>query len=154
MQHLEQLTPRATQIMDLAIQGLTSGDIAKRLGLSHPYICQIMGAANFQHSLAVRRERLEERLDDKITNAAVEAADVLKEHAVQAAKNLVAMADGNASPIALRANESVLDRVGVSRKVDGRGGAAAAAIVIIDNDTARVIQETLAIEEETDEPDA
>jgi len=145
MNHMEQLTPRAADMLDLRIQGLTSGQIAQRLNLSHPYVCSVMGAPNFQHMLSVRREKLENRIDDKVANATVEAADVLKEHAVQAAKNLVEIADSSKTPIALRANESVLDRVGVSKKSDG-GIKMAQQIVIIDNDTARVIQETMRME--------
>jgi hypothetical protein len=142
---MEQLTPRAVQIMDLTIQGLKSGQIAERLGLTGAYVSTITSAANYQHQLAIRREKLENRIDDKVVNATVEAADVLKEHSVQAARNLVAMADGDKSPISLRANESVLDRVGVSKKSDG-GIKMAQQVVIIDDKTAKTIQETLEME--------
>lgn len=145
MDHAEQLTPRAAQIMDFAIQGLTSGQIAKRIDLSHPYICTIMSAPNFQHQLAIRREKLEERIDDKVANATVEAGTVLKEKAVKAAERLVELVDSENDPLALRASESVLDRVGVSKKTDG-GIKLNQQIVIVDDKVARRIQETLEME--------
>lgn len=145
MEFMESLTPRAAQIMDLAIQGLTSGEIAKRLDLTQTYISTIRGAANFQHQLAIRREKLDDRIDDKIVNATVEAADVIKEHVVQAARNLVEMADCDKNPLSLKANESVLDRGGIPKKVDG-GVTQAQQIVIIDDKTAKAIQETLEME--------
>jgi len=145
MEHMEQLTPRAAQIMDLAIQGLGSGDIAKRLELTQPYVCVIMGAGNFQHQLAIRREKLENRIDDKVANATVEAGDVLKDASIQAARKLVALVENDNNPIALRASESVLDRVGVSKKTDG-GARMTQQVVIIDDKTARMVQETLEME--------
>ncbi len=149
MEFMESLTPRAAQIMDLAIQGLPAGQIAKRIGLSQTYISTIMGAANFQHQLAIRREKLDDRMDDKIVNATVEAADVIKDHVVQAARNLVRMADCDKNPLSLKANESVLDRGGIPKKVDG-GIKMTQQIVIIDDKTAKAIQETMEMEKVND----
>ena len=146
MEYADQLTPRATQIMDLAILGLNSREIAQRLDLSEPYICQIKGAANFQHQLAIRQEKLRERIDDKIVNATVEAGDVLKKSAVAAAKKIVDLVESENDPLALRASESVLDRVGVIKKGD-HGPLLQQQIVIIDEKTARAIEETLKMED-------
>lgn len=145
MEYMEQLTPRAAQIMDLAIQGLTSGQIAQRLEMSPPYISTIMGAANFQHQLSIRREKLEGRIDDKVVNATVEAGSILKENAVRAAQKIVDLVENDNNPLALRASESILDRIGVSKKVDG-GATMVQQVVIIDDKTARAIQETLEME--------
>lgn len=147
MEHAETLTPRATEMLDLAIQGLKPGQIAERLSLSLPYVSTILNAPNFQHMLAIRRGKLEDRIDDKIVNSKVEAADVIAAHAVEAAKKLVALADCEHNPIALRASESILDRAGVIKKSDG-GGRMTQQIVIIDNKTAQVIQETLEMEKD------
>ena len=147
MEHAETLTPRAMEMLDLAIQGLKPGQIAERLSLSLPYVSTILNAPNFQHMLAIRRGKLEDRIDDKIVNSKVEAADVLADHAVQAARNLVALADCQRNPLSLKANESVLDRAGVIKKSDG-GVKMAQQIVIIDNKTAQVIQETLEMEKD------
>lgn len=147
MEHAEQLTPRAVQIQDLAIQGLTSGQIAKRLDMSHPYICTIMSAPNFQHQLAIRRAKLEDRIDDKVANATVEAGTILKGASIEAAKKLVDLVDSSNDPLALRASESVLDRVGVSKKTES-GVAMIQQVVIIDDKVAKTIQETLEMETE------
>lgn len=146
MDHAEQLTPRATQIMDLAIQGLRSGQIAERLGLSHPYVCTVMSAPNFQHQLAIRRERLEDRIDEKVANATVEAATILKENAVRAAKKLVELVDGSDNPLALRASESVLDRAGVTKKSERGGLMMQQQVIVLDEKTAQAIEETLMME--------
>jgi len=145
MNHMEQLTPRAVQIMDLAIQGLKSGEIAKRLDLTHPYICTVMAAPNFQHQLSVRRGRLEDKIDEKIINTTVEAGNEIKKHAVAAARKMVDLLDNDSPAIQHRAAGDILDRAGVCKKSD-QGIKMQQQIVIIDDKTAKVIEETLMME--------
>ena len=147
MNHMEQLTPRATQIMDLAIQGLKSGAIAKRLDLSHPYICTVMSAPNFQHQLSIRRGKLEDKIDEKIVNTTVEAGNEIKKHAVEAARKMVDLLDNDSPAIVHRAAADVLDRAGVCKKSD-QGVKMQQQVVIIDNKTAKIIEETMLMDAE------
>ena len=142
---MEQLTPRHFEIIDLAIQGLKSGEIAKRMKLTLPYVSTIMGAPNFQHQLAMRRERYVDKLDDKIINSTVEAGNVLKENAVKAANTMVALLDNGSAPIQRQAAAEVLDRAGVQKQ--NPSTLIERQTVVIDEKSAKIITETLKIEQ-------
>lgn len=140
----EKISPRATQIMDLHIQGLRSKDIAARLGLTPRYVGEIINAPNFQHTLAIRRSLFEEKLDNKIVNTTISAADEIKKHAKAAADRLVSLLDGDSESTQMKASTEILDRVGiVSQK---KGAEVSASVVIVDEKSAALINETLRME--------
>lgn len=143
----EKISPRACQIMDLHIQGLKSKQIAERLELTPRYIGEIINAPNFQHTLAIRREKLQERLDDKIVNSTVDATNELKKHAIAAANKVVELMEGSDSEsIQLKSSTEILDRAGVvSQK---KGAEATATVVIVDDESAALINETLRMDME------
>ena len=57
------LTPRSMKIMDMVIEGLKSGMIAKELDLTVQYVSTIIHAPQFQHQLAIRRENYQDHFD-------------------------------------------------------------------------------------------
>lgn len=144
---MEQLTPRHFEIIDLTIQGLKSGQIADRLGLSHPYVSTVMAAPNFQHSLAMRRASFVDKLDEKVINTTVEAGNILKEAAVRAANNLVNKLDCSSDPLQVKAACEILDRSGVPKQAPS-SVTMTQQVVIIDEKSAKVIQEMLLIEKD------
>ena len=147
LNQMEQLTPRAYEIIDLAIQGLRSGAIAKRLELTHPYVCTIMSAPNFQHQLAMRREKLSDKIDDKIVNTTVEAGNVLKENAIRAANKMVDLLDNESAPIQQKAASEILDRTGIAKQLTS-SSTLQQQVVIVDEKSAMIIKETLMIEKD------
>ena len=140
METLENLNPTAYAIMDCVIEGLSGREIADKLGLSEYYISTIKGGPQFQHQLAIRRARYSEKHDDEVARKAVQANDVLRQHAAEAAQNLVNLMNADSDSIKLRAAEGVLDRTGSPRQ----GGAQVqVANITINEGDAALIKETL-----------
>ena len=139
---MEQLTPRHFMIMDLIIQGCKTGDIAKRLGLAHAYICTIVGDASFQHRLAMRREKFTEKLDERVINTVIEAGDALKENAKRAADKLVMLLDTGTPGIQKAAASDILDRVGLGKQTQSLTSVSS-KVVIIDEKSATIIENLL-----------
>ena len=146
---LENLSPRATAIMDLLIQGMKPGEIAKTLSISNTYVSEICNAPQFQNSLAIRRSRIADKIDDSIvesrTKAAQEVAEaerVLKESAREAAERMAAMVNSGNDSIALRASAEILDRSGLPKQTS-QPSLAGASVTVINNETAVLIKETM-----------
>ena len=142
---MEQLTPRHFQIMDLAVQGLPSGEIAKRINLGGAYVSTIMAAPNFQHQLAMRRAKFEERLDDKIVNTTIEAGNVLKQNAIRAANKMVSLLDSGTPGLQKSAAADIMDRVGLAKQTQ-QNVDVNAKVVVLDAKSASVIETLLAEE--------
>lgn len=147
MQTVPHITPRAATIMDFVIQGMKSGEIAERLGLSLSYVSTVINAPQFSDALAIRRGNISQQVDDRsiehLQEAANESRDadrILREHARKAAENMARLADGDNDSIALRANADILDRVGPQKRT---GVDATQTIVNIDINAAMLIKETL-----------
>ena len=137
---MEKLTPRSFQIIDLVVQGVKSGQIAKRLSLSHAYVSQIMSAPQFQHQLAMRREKVQDRMDGQIVDSTIEASNKLKKHAIDAANKMVELLDNGSANLQKSAAAEILDRTGV--KTDDKAQVAA-AVIVIDDKSAAVIKQAL-----------
>lgn len=147
MQTVDTITPRAAKIMDLVMQGLKSGQIAERIGLTPTYVSAILHAPQFQHQLAIRRGKFEEKFDDEIITSEIEAANVLREHSKQAANRMVELLDSSKDEMAFRASADILDRAGV-QKQSKNTTINQTAIVVLDEKRARLIQETLEMGED------
>lgn len=149
MQTTEHLTPRATQIMDLVIQGMKSGAIAERLGLTGPYVSVVVNAPQFKHQLAIRQKRLADRADDAAFDQNQEAIRVvqdadntLKANAKAAADKMVALLDAESEAIQHRAAVDILDRDGLQRQTKTNIDATQ-TITVLDEKAAQLIKETL-----------
>ena len=136
----EYSTPLSVAIMNLYVQNLTGPQIAERLGHSRQYVSSIIKAPNFQHQLSIRRATIADGIDDKVINAEMEAANVLKAHAKETAEKMVELLEDESSGIQLRAAADILDRVGPQKRQ--KNAEASVAIVMIDGDAARLIKET------------
>lgn len=141
----EKISPRAHRIMDLHLQGLRSKDIAAKVGMTPRYIGEIINAPNFQHMLAIRRNQIQEKLDNEIVDTTVDAANELKRHAKAAADRLVELVDGDSESTQLKSSVEILDRAGVvSQK---KGVEASATVVVVDEKSATLIADTLRMDE-------
>ena len=139
---MEQLTPRHFMIMDLLIQGSKTGEIAKRIGMTHAWVCTIVNDASFQHRLAIRRAKFTEKLDEKAINTVIEAGDTLKKHAVDAANKLVEMLDTGTPGLQKASAVDILDRVGIGKQTQN-STSVSSKVVIIDEKSATVIEKLL-----------
>jgi len=140
---MEQLTPRHYQIMDLVIQGVKSGQIAKRLDIGHSYVSTILGGPNFQHQLTMRRAKFQDKLDEKIVNTTVEAGNVLKAAAVRAANRMANLVDAGTPGLQKSAAADILDRVGLAKQTQ-QNIDVSAKVVVLDAKSASVIEDLLA----------
>jgi predicted transcriptional regulator len=142
MQTVDTITPRAAKIMDLVMQGLKPGQIAERIGLTRAYVSTLLHAPQFQHQLAIRRGKFEEKLDDEIITSEIEAANVLRKHSKEAAERMVQLLDSSKDEMVYRASADILDRTGVQKQPKNTT-INQTAIVVLDEKRARLIQETL-----------
>ena len=135
------LTPRAMKIMDMVIAGLKSGAIADKLGLTVQYISTIVHAPQFEHQLAIRRERFEEEFDHSLIETEQEAASILKRNAAEAARKLVKLLDSESEAIVHKTSTDIMDRVGPTKQ--NRNIDIAQTNIIINDSMASLIKETL-----------
>jgi hypothetical protein len=126
--------------MDLVIEGLKPGQIAERLNLTLSYVSTIIHAPQFDHQLAIRRERIEERIDSDVVDRIQESTEILRKNAVAAANRIAAQVDSESDAIAFRASTDILDRVGQQKR---SGVEVTQTTVNIDVKAAMLIKETL-----------
>ena len=128
--------------MDLVIRGFNTTQIAGRVGLSRNYVSAILNAPNFEHQLAIRRERWIDRHDEDQLSEQKEADRVLTEAAAEGAREMARLLSDDSSAIRFKAAQDILDRKGPAKRSSG-GGGASAAVVVINAEDAGVIKETL-----------
>ncbi len=139
--YADHLTPRAKQIMDMVISGLKSGEIAKSLGLTVQYVSTVIHAPQFEHQLAIRREKFEETFDKNLIDLEQEASAILVKNASKAAQKMVDLLDNENSTIQQKASGDIMDRVGPTKQATSRD--VTQTNIIIDADMAKLIQETM-----------
>jgi len=135
------LTPRAMKIMDMVIQGLKSGAIAKKLELTVQYVSTIVHAPQFQHQLAIRRENYQENFDQALIEDEQDANQILRNSAKAAAEKMVALLDTGNSNIQLKASADIMDRVGPTKQTKNID--LSQTNIIVDVEMAKLIKETL-----------
>lgn len=135
------LTPRAGKIMDMVITGLKSGEIADKLGLTVQYISTIVHGPQFQHQLAIRREKFEDDFDDNLIASEQKANQILRENAAKAANKMVALLDSESEQIIHKASTDIMDRVGPTKQ--NKSIDLSQTNIIIDEGMANLIKETL-----------
>lgn len=145
---IKKLNSRHFKILDLCILGKTTNQIAELLGMKRAQINLIINAPNFQHELAMRRERFEEQQFDEIKNNEDEVANTLREGAIAAAEKLVLGIDSPDDTLAIRSATEILDRTGYpkTQRVDG----AAKTVVVINNSDADRLRESLELDRVTE----
>ena len=145
---IESLTPRHFKILDYAIEGRTSQDIAKTLGMHFTQVSKIMNSSCFVHQLAIRRKSYEQMHDTKLVDEEDEVMKSLKHAARDAASKIVNKMESEDEKISLRAAESVLDRAGYSKiiKDERKGNTNIGPVIILtDKDVTRIV-DTIEIE--------
>jgi len=137
----EMMNLRQQKIMDLQIEGLTPAQIALQLQMSRAYVSDIMSAPNYKHMLAIRRARKSDMIDERSVNAEIDATNYLKQHALEMAKKMVALAESENDAISFRASKDILDRVGP--QVRQKGGGDVNVGIMIDAELVDNMKETM-----------
>ncbi len=135
------LTPRASRIMDMVISGMKSGEIAKELDLTVQYISTVVHAPQFEHQLAIRREKFEETFDQNIINRESDAMAILRENAAAAALKMVELLDNESPSIQHKASVDIMDRAGPAKQSGSID--ISQTNIIIDENMANLIKETI-----------
>jgi predicted transcriptional regulator len=116
---IEKLGPRHIQVMDLVIAGEKQTEIAKRLKLSQQAVSSIVNSEVFQEQLPKRRLELQQATG-KPRDECEEAARVLQNGALAAAKRLVELLDCEDERVQLAAAIAILDRTGHGKMLHAR----------------------------------
>lgn len=109
---IQKLSNRHFKILEFCLRGWTGKQIANHLKMSETQISIITKSPTFQYELAMRREKLDNIVDDKIVEEVDEVENIIKEGTVAAARRLVGTVQNADSNVALKASEAVLDRGG------------------------------------------
>ncbi len=138
------LTPRAMKIMDMVISGFKSGAIAEKLGLTLPYVSKVVHAPQFEHQLAIRRNRYEETFDKDLIDAEHDAMQILKDKAAAAAQKMVDLMEDDSPTIQHKSAADIMDRVGPTKQTKNLD--ISQTNIIIDEGMANLIKETLSMD--------
>jgi len=113
---IEKLTPRHYRILDFAVAGLTSGEIAKNLSMTKAMVSIVMQSPSFQHQFALRRSKLEDKQDEHNANSVDEVKKVLQDSAIDAAKKMIDHVNSPNENISLKSASEILDRAGYPKE--------------------------------------
>lgn len=144
MYEIQQLNPRHYKILDLSLDGLSNIDIATAVGMSKEAISLIINSPSFQHELAMRRAVRDHQSDNNAAagHTANPALKALQEGALQAARRLVIAVSDPSPTVAIKASDSILDRVGIG-KVEKQEISQRSVSINITADDAAAITETI-----------
>lgn len=146
---LQKLMPRHYRIIDLFIEGLTPGEVAKEVGMSVVQIKNIRNSPHFQLEYDRRRTSYERIHDGHLATCNTERAeDIIKKSQPEAARKLTCLLESVDEGIQLRSAESLLDRGGHARlqKIQSTN---ANVVVALDGDQLARIRETLDLDCDT-----
>lgn len=110
---ITRMLPRHFKIMELALAGMNGPDIAKTLGMTSYSINMIMRSPIFQSELAYRRQEREkdDTLALDVQGIRGKAMSILEQASTKASDKLVSLLASQDDSVALRAGNSILDRV-------------------------------------------
>ncbi len=132
---LQRLTQSHYEIMRLCLLGLHTTDIALAMKMTPVGVGLIINSPLFQDELAKRREKQFQVAEEIKTKQDLEAMDILKAAASDAANTHVNLLKSNDERVAQSSANSILDRV--LQKSDSAGG------VRLDEATINLLQVTI-----------
>lgn len=133
---LQRLLPRHYKIIELALEGWSTKDIAQEMDMTPQGIGLIISSPRFQDELSRRRENQEKTADDIHTHTIVQAKDHLEANALKAAETQVGLLSSNSDNIRLTSAQQILDRV-LEKKESQK------PTVVINADTIQMLQQVL-----------
>lgn len=143
MYEIQQLNERHFRILDFTLEGKSPTQIAELLDMTPVGIITVQKSPSFQHELAIRRKHIAETHDENIAlHREDKALEKLKDSALAAATRISAEVNSANAGIALRASESILDRIGIG-KVDKHQIEEKSVSINVSTTDAALIAETL-----------
>lgn len=137
---VKNLLARHEKMIDLAVEGQTPHEMSKTLGVPYRQIYNIHATPAFQHKLGLRRERMMERVEDKVIDRVQTVQEYLADQTMYAATRLRALMDSPNDGVARQATNDVLDRTGFAKVTKNEN---INTSVEIDSDMAKTINETM-----------
>jgi len=117
----KRLNERHQRIKDLYLMGIGRKEIAGELGMSPQAVSMIINSPLFQHSIAGKREELEDEKREIMGGELVRAREVLERASLRAAETHEELLDHEDPRVRQKSADSILDRVGISGR-DQVGG--------------------------------
>ncbi len=137
----ERLLPRHHQIMDLHMQSLSYQKIADTLGMSMRQVANVCNTPAFQNALALRRDKIEDAVEEDIIRQNDSVLEVLKQNTLNAVNRLTELMDDDNSSVARQAANDILDRGGYP-KVQ-RQETKNESTLIVDSEQAKLLETAL-----------
>jgi len=144
--NIQRLNARHFKIIDYCLAGKTHVEIAGILQMTARSVGLVVNSSSFQHELALRREVLNEKIDDKILSDIDAVQENLNQAVLSAAKKLIGLMDSGEEGIALRAASTVLDRGGYPAVTKTIGSVT--GTIGIDKKAAKLIRESLKMDKD------
>src|ERR1019366_436897 len=95
---IQRLAPRHYKIMDLALAGYRTKDIAQALSMTPQSISLIMNAPLFQHELSRRQTLITADVDQNLSLAPMRAKELIDANLVKAVQTHVDLLDNDGDP--------------------------------------------------------
>jgi hypothetical protein len=108
----ERLLPRHYQIMDLCLKGITKKEIVNTLGISYRQLMNICNTPQFMTALALRRDKIEDGVEEDILRTQNDVLTEIKNATMQAVNRLIELVDDDNAAVARQAANDILDRGG------------------------------------------
>ena len=134
---LSRLLPRHYKILELALEGFDTKEIALAMEMSPVGIGLIINSPLFQDELSRRRKTRENQHDDVLVSTAIDAQNTLQKAANLAAQTQVGLLSSEDPRVQLQAASAVLDRV-LEKKSSGSQG-----VLVLGVDALKLLEEAL-----------
>lgn len=136
------LLPRHHQIMDLYIAGKNNKEIVAATGVSYRQVLNIVNTPQFQNAAALRRDRIEDVVEERIIQEADAVQAIIKANTLTAINKLVDLTEqSDNDSVARQAANDILDRGGYP-KVQ-RQETKNESTLVIDSEQAKLLEVAL-----------
>jgi len=108
---LQRLLPRHFRMMELAMQGYSTKEIAQACDVHIATVSNVFNSPLFQEEVSKRRMDRKEKLEKEVERIEGDALEYLQKHAMTAARKTVELVGSDNERIALSSAKEILDRV-------------------------------------------
>ena len=143
---LKTLNNRHHAILQACLEGLTNKSICEKFSMKPAQVSVIVNSPNFQHELALRRDKVIEKHTDNVASIQEETASILRQSTKRAAQKLVDLVGSENEATARQSANDLLDRAGFP-KVQKQEQKNMSAVVVLDADDLTRLRETLYMDE-------
>lgn len=124
--------------MDLYLQGFTQKQISDTVDMKQTQLSIVVNSPNFQHELALRRQKKEDLITTKLASVTQEARDLLRENTKKAAERIIGLLDSEDESIQRQSANDLLDRAGIPKVQKQESKNLSAVVVLSSEDVSRL----------------